>query len=133
MRQNFAGICVFWPQSFDYIRTLPCSLWHFKIKVNMITDSSFYILLRTCIFPNKKVFARAHLLILKPVCIFEKKNRIFPSLYYCTLPKYPLFLMDSNRTRWDEHAYVGHSSGRAKSLELGVFELWHENITFFRL
>ena len=33
-----------------------------------------------------------------------------------------LFLVDSDRTRRDKQAYIGHSSGWAKFLELGVFE-----------
>ena len=47
---------------------------------------------------------------------------------------FELFLVDSDRTRRDKHAYIGHSSGWAKFFELGVFEFWEfwpENVTFF--
>ena len=35
-----------------------------------------------------------------------------------------LFTVDSGCTRRDEHAHIGHSSERAKFVELGVFEFW---------
>ena len=44
-----------------------------------------------------------------------------------------LLTVDSGSTRRDEHAYIGHSSERAKFFELGVFEFWKfcpENATF---
>ena len=34
-----------------------------------------------------------------------------------------LLTVDSGSTRRDEHAYIGHSSGRAKFFELGGFEV----------
>ena len=46
---------------------------------------------------------------------------------------FEFFLMDSERTWWDKHAYIGHSSGWAKFFELGVFEFWGfwpDNINF---
>ena len=36
---------------------------------------------------------------------------------------FELLLIDSDRTRRDKHAYIGHSSAWAKLLELGVFEM----------
>ena len=37
---------------------------------------------------------------------------------------FELFLVDSDRSRRDKHAYIGHSSGWAKFFELGICEFW---------